>query len=1304
MGDEFFSNYTDLCLVGDILYATTRYDGRIEAWDISGTTLSRFDTLNHSRADTAGVEASLIELTFNGQTSLLSGGGYTGPLSLSEIDGSGNLGPQSTLGYTSGANGDISGMVQAELSNGSTLVLGTTGNRDNGIAHLLFDSDGNLLFDEFTVTTSQIGQVEVVDVFGDAFLISTNIEDASLQSWSLGDDGSLGALHELDATECYWISDPRALEGFSTGERNFVAVASDGAITIVEIEANGVLRVQDHILDDLNTRFGGAQVLKAVTFGESAYLFVGGNDGGLTALRVLPDGNLVNVSSVIDTTSISLTNISALEARVTSTGIELFVTSSSEMGITRLTFEIGAAGTLESGSLGADVLIGGVGSDELFGNEGNDTLSGGDGDDLLAGGGGNDMLTGGAGADYFVMSRNGGTNTITDFEAGIDRIDLSQWNSLRTTAQLDVTAIANGYSLAYGDEVLNVISENWGNYTIQDLLASGLIGLDRVQLSFDPIPNNSTPDLAAYQVTGTSSDDRIAAPNRDSVLNGMGGNDYLIGGDGSDVLYGGNGDDILHAEDGDDHIEGGAGNDVLAGRDGDDYLIDVIGNNTFYGGSGVDTVDFTDIGRSISMNLGYGVSNFGARFYDVENVIGSALHNDWISGNASSNTLQGQGGNDALLGGGGNDVLIGGDGNDFLDDASGHDVFDGGNGIDTASYFSISVGVTVYLSTGANTSYDTYISIENLSGSNAGGDTLKGDDGANVLWGNGGNDWLVGEGGNDTLYGGIGNDILHGEDGNDILYGGPGDDTLAGRDGDDILFDSSGRDRFYGGAGMDTVSYFNLFPAVTVYLSTGVNSSSDSYFDIENISGSNTGSDIIMGDGAANILWGNGGNDWLVGEGGNDTLYGGTGNDILHGEDGNDFIYGGSGNDALAGRSGNDVLIDISGRDTFYGGTGVDTVSYYGQTFGVTIYLFSGSNSSGDTYYDIENLIGSNTASDTLVGDAGANRLVALGGDDILNGWSGDDVMVGGLGNDLFTDVSGRDTYDGGDGNDTVSYFSIGPGVTVFLSTGANTSYDTYISIENLSGSNTGGDTLRGDAGANILWGNGGNDWLVGEGGNDTLFGGIGNDILHGEDGNDYIYGGSGNDSLAGREGNDVLIDSSGNDIFYGGAGTDTVSYYNLAPGVVVYLFSGANTSGDTYYDIENIIGSNVGNDTLVGDAGNNRLVSLGGNDVLNGWGGDDVLKGGTGNDRLLGGTGDDILNGGSGADRFEWTASAFNGLDVVEDFENGTDVLVLYGRSYSDLTITQQGADTQINWSGGQITLLDTLESQITQDDFIFA
>ena len=65
----------------------------------------------------------------------------------------------------------------------------------------------------------------------------------------------------------------------------------------------------------------------------------------------------------------------------------------------------------------------------MQGDAGNDRLSGGDGADHLAGGAGADILTGGAGADVFVFtsvshSRGTTVDTITDFQSGIDDIDL----------------------------------------------------------------------------------------------------------------------------------------------------------------------------------------------------------------------------------------------------------------------------------------------------------------------------------------------------------------------------------------------------------------------------------------------------------------------------------------------------------------------------------------------------------------------------------------------------------------------------------------------------------------------------------------------------------------------------------------------------------------------------------------------------------------------------------------------------------------------------------------------------------------
>jgi|GEM_PF-3997473 len=108
--------------------------------------------------------------------------------------------------------------------------------------------------------------------------------------------------------------------------------------------------------------------------------------------------------------------------------------------------------TLHGGG-GQDKLYGGKGKDLLFGNDGNDILNvdggadtllggagddklnGGAGDDLLIGGFGNDMLTGGQGRDIFVLEDplsyaakffTSMTDTVTDFDIGVDKIRVYQ--------------------------------------------------------------------------------------------------------------------------------------------------------------------------------------------------------------------------------------------------------------------------------------------------------------------------------------------------------------------------------------------------------------------------------------------------------------------------------------------------------------------------------------------------------------------------------------------------------------------------------------------------------------------------------------------------------------------------------------------------------------------------------------------------------------------------------------------------------------------------------------------------------------
>ena len=87
------------------------------------------------------------------------------------------------------------------------------------------------------------------------------------------------------------------------------------------------------------------------------------------------------------------------------------------------------------------------------------------------------------------------------------------------------------------------------------------------------------------------------------------------------------------------------------------------------------------------------------------------------------------------------------------------------------------------------------------------------------------------------------------------------------------------------------------------------------------------------------------------------------------------------------------------------------------------------------------------------------------------------------------------------------------------------------------------GETLRGTAQRDILYGRGGNDRLLGLGGNDELLGGSGNDTVQGSSEADELYGISGSDTMNGGDDNDGVYGGVGDDpALFGGGGTDDIS------------------------------------------------------------------------------------------------------------------------------------------------------------------
>jgi Ca2+-binding RTX toxin-like protein len=103
-------------------------------------------------------------------------------------------------------------------------------------------------------------------------------------------------------------------------------------------------------------------------------------------------------------------------------------------------------------------------------------------------------------------------------------------------------------------------------------------------------PGDILDAAGTVTVQGTEGADNLSllAVSRGLIINGLGGNDTLVGGTGIDSIAGGTGADRIEGADGSDSLTGDAGNDILLGNDGDDTLSGGADADTLTGGSGDD--------------------------------------------------------------------------------------------------------------------------------------------------------------------------------------------------------------------------------------------------------------------------------------------------------------------------------------------------------------------------------------------------------------------------------------------------------------------------------------------------------------------------------------------------------------------------------------------------------------------------------------------------------------------------------------------------------------------------------------------
>ncbi|MEZ5996460.1 MAG: cadherin domain-containing protein [Hyphomonadaceae bacterium] len=527
-----------------------------------------------------------------------------------------------------------------------------------------------------------------------------------------------------------------------------------------------------------------------------------------------------------------------------------------------------------------------------------DVLTGDGGDNVLIGGGGDDTLAGGVGDDDYEYDLGDGADTILD----------------RATSYTEIVSasgvLSSGFTVAW--QFLGILDQygvNWYSYQLTLTRASdgaivyqsraGVDFLYTTPMAAAPVPDAWQFDAGQWKLGATRT-----GVGKQTILEeaaaGDAGADTLLLGQGislSDIsatrensnqdlrlTFAQGGSVLIREQANSEHaIEDMVLADGLAGKlsalrlpgqagtSGDDLFLGGTGNDVFAGGAG----------------------------------------NDVISGGAGADTLQGGAGDDTLEGGAGADVLDGGDDSVSAGAELTATLTDYG---DTIRYVRSAAGVSIDLAartaSGGDAQGDviaafttsggqTVSSIENVVGSEAGADTLRGDDRANRLAGLGGNDTLEGRGGDDVLIGGAGNDTLNGGDGEDNITGDAGDDVIdAGADAD-VVAGGDGNDAIQAGAGDDIVD-------------------------------AGAGADSVHGGDGKDQLSGGDGADTLYGDAGDDVLHGGAGNDVIYGGDGDDVIAGGEGADTLRGEAGDDAYVfdASSGLDQIIDAQGANTLAF----------------------------------------------------------------------------------------------------------------------------------------------------------------------------------------------------------------------------------------------------------------------------------------------------------------------------------------------------------------------------------------
>lgn len=387
------------------------------------------------------------------------------------------IGATGLPGTTNGTNTDqgyLSGVVAMEIfDRGATDIAIVASRLTPGLRLFSVTETGifTLLTTVLDGPKSYLGDVSdmaALEIDGRSFLLTASGLENGLSLFELHANNTLSFVDAMGAEDGIPLAGPAALQSVTVGGVHYVVVAStlSSSLSVLRVNEMGVMFLEDHLIDDRNTRFDGVAALDMFAASGRVFVVAAGTDRGVSVLEMLPDGTLSHMTSLALESGAGIANVTGIESAVHAGVAMIFLTDARGDRIHH--FEVDLSGIGDFITTGAGGGAGTALDDRIIGSAWADTLNGGMGDDFLHDGGGNDILIGGAGADVFVFGRDNSADRIGDFEAGIDRLDVSAWGRIYTASALQITATATGATITYGNETLTITRSGGGSLLLTD--------------------------------------------------------------------------------------------------------------------------------------------------------------------------------------------------------------------------------------------------------------------------------------------------------------------------------------------------------------------------------------------------------------------------------------------------------------------------------------------------------------------------------------------------------------------------------------------------------------------------------------------------------------------------------------------------------------------------------------------------------------------------------------------------------------------------------------------------------------------